>query len=168
MLRPRKQRHLSRHATQAIAWGRRCLTIGASDTAGTALLAGLIAALLATGTAGLALLNAIQFGPPVGAILTFGPYAQPGPVWHIDALRRADQRHCVLQPAVMAAAPGSMVVEARSADGRSFQVHWAGGATSTSGSDCGSAVDLTIGLTAIQTLVNADSMGQPHWHFVPS
>jgi hypothetical protein len=103
----------------------------------------------------------------VGEILHFGPYDGWNPVWQIDAERWPDRRHCVLKPAVMAAAHGSLVVEQRRGDGRTFRIHWAGGPTSDGGADCGSAADLTVGLTAMQTLLNADTAAQ-HWPFIGS
>ena len=137
----------------------------AGEVIGTALHAGLIAAVLAGAVGILALLPGVQFGLPVGEILTFGPYDQLAPLWHIDAMQSADRRRCALKPAVMAASNGSMVVERRLADGHTFLVHWAGGPTSDDAGNCGSAVDLTLGLSAIQTLVNADSKAM-HWHFI--
>ena len=62
----------------------------------------------------------------------------------------------------MAASRGSMVVEQRAADGRRFQVHWAGGPTSGGTADCGSTADLTLGLPEMQTMVNAGEEAQ--WH----
>jgi hypothetical protein len=139
--------------------------IDTSELLGTALAAFLIAGLLSA-TVGIAsLLRAVEFGPMLGEILTFGPYDDPPPIWQIDATRSSDNRHCTLKPAIMAHAHGSMVVERRLPDGRTFQAHWIGGPTSDDNRDCGSAVDLTLRLIAMQTLVNADAQGK-HWHFV--
>jgi hypothetical protein len=60
---------------------------------------------------------------------------------------------------------GSMVVEQRLPDGRTFRAHWAGGPTSDGDGNCGSAADLTLGLVEMQTLLNADAATR-HWHFV--
>lgn len=139
---------------------RQRLTTITADTIDTVLLASLIAALLAGAVAAATLLRTLKFGPPVGDILRFGPYAQPAPIWRIDAVRSSDHRHCVLQPAVMAKAHGSLVVEQRLADGRTFQVHWAGGPTGDADGNCGSAVDLTLEFPEMQTLVNADAAGR--------
>ncbi len=127
------------------------------DMIDTALMACFIATLLASGVAAATQLRSLEMGPPVGEILRFGPYAQPGPTWQIDAVRSVDRRRCVLQPVVMAQARGSLVVEQRLADGRTFLAHWVGGPTSDGGVYCGSAVDLTIALPEMQTLVNADA-----------
>jgi len=80
-----------------------------------------------------------------------------------DAQLASDHRHCVLKPAVMALSQGSAVVEQR--DDRTFLIHWAGGPTSEGRTNCGGAADLLLGLTAVQTLLNADAAGQ-HWYFV--
>jgi len=137
--------------------------VAAGEMIGTALLGFLIASLLAGATGGLGLLSTVEFGPPVGAILAFGPYSRPASAWQIGATRSVDHRHCILQPAIMAESRGSMVVERRLADGRTFYAHWRGGPTSEGGEDCGSAVDITLDLAAMQTLVNADPDAR-HWH----
>jgi len=139
--------------------------VAAGETIWTALLGFLIASLLAGAAGGLSLLRTVEFGPPVGEILVFGPYSQPASAWQISATRSADHRHCILQPAIMAASDGSIVVERRLADGRTFYAHWRGGPTSEGADDCGSAVDITLDLVAMQTLINADPDAR-HWHFV--
>lgn len=136
------------------------LVTHAIDMIDTALLACFVATLLASAVAVATQLRTLQMGPPVGQILRFGPYAQPGPIWRIDAVRSIDRRRCVLQPTVMASAHGSMVVEQRLGDGRSYQAHWVGGPTSDGDGNCGNAVDLTIELPAMQTLVNADALAR--------
>ena len=126
----------------------------------------LIAALIAGAPVwALSLLSQVQFGPPVGEILTFGSYDQPRPTWHVDAKRSSTNRSCILKPSVMAVSHGSMVVERRLSDGRTFLAHWAGGPTSDDAGNCGSDVDLAIGLAAMQTLVSADATAV-HWHFI--
>lgn len=126
----------------------------------TALLACLVAGVLVGVVAAVTLLRTLQMGPPVGEILRFGPYPEATPLWRIDAVRSADHRHCILQPAVMEKAHGSVVVEQRFADGRTFLVHWEGGPTSDGAANCGSAMDLILGLPEMQTLVNADAAGR--------
>lgn len=143
---------------------RRRLAYYSQEQIGTVLLACLIAGLLAGGVGVVALLPLVQLGPEVGEILHFGPYGQMAPSWRIDATRSADHRRCVLQPAVMGTEHGSMVVEQRLADGRTFRAHWAGGPTSSGDKDCGSPADLTLGLVEMQTLLNADAASR-HWHF---
>jgi hypothetical protein len=136
-----------------------------TELIGTALLACLIACLLASAVGAATMLRTLQFGPPVGEILLFGPYGQMTPGWRIDAVRSADHRRCVLKPAVMGTGRGSMVVERRMPDGRTFQTHWAGGPTSEGDGNCGSTADLTLGLVEMQTLLNADAATR-HWHFI--
>jgi hypothetical protein len=109
----------------------------------------------------------VQFGPPVGEILTFDWYGRLTPAWRVNAMRSSTNRYCILKPAVMAATHGSMVVERRMPDGRTFLAHWAGGPTSDDAGNCGSDVDLTIGLAAMQTLVSVDAKAM-HWWFVGS
>jgi hypothetical protein len=147
-------------------WRHRAVT-RAAEMLETVLVGGLLACVLAGVVGALTLLPGLQFGPPVGEILTFRSYDRPAPLWHVDAVQSATNRHCILKPAVMASTHGSMVVERRLPDGRTFLAHWAGGPTSDGAGNCGSAVDLTIGLAAMQTLVNADSKAV-HWYFVGS
>jgi len=166
MIRHRKQRDLDRPAAPALDRRRQRIARSASAIIEAALPAFLIAGILVAATDSAAVLDNLDFGPPVGQILTFGPYSQPGPVWHVTVARAPGQRPCVLQPAIMATAPGSMVVESRSADGRVYRAHWAGGPTSDHASDCGAAADLTIALAAMQTLVNADALGRQRLVFI--
>jgi hypothetical protein len=144
---------------------RRRLAFDPTEYISTVLLACLIACLLASAVGVATLLSTLQFGPGVGEILQFGPYAQMTPEWRIEAVRSSDHRRCVLKPAIMGQVPGSMVVEQRLPDGRTFRTHWAGGPTSDGDGNCGSAADLTLGLVEMQTLVNADAATR-HSHFV--
>jgi hypothetical protein len=137
---------------------------GANEMLGTASQAFLVAGLLTGLVAAASLLQSLEFGPPVGEILHFGPYHGWTPVWQVDAHNASDHRACVLKPAVMAMARGSAVVERRQNDGRTFLIHWAGGPTSDPRTDCGHTADLLLGLSAVQTLLNADVAGQ-HWYF---
>jgi len=127
-----------------------------------------MAALIASApVCALSLLSQVQFGPRLGEILTFQSYDQPRPTWRVDAKQSSNNRSCILKPAVMAVSHGSTVVERRLADGRTFVAHWAGGPTSDDAGNCGSDVDLAIGLAAMQTLVSADTTAV-HWHFIGS
>lgn len=134
----------------------------------TVFLAVLLAGALICAVGAISFLPRIQFGPPVGQIVTFGWYGRPSPTWHLDAVQPSTNRHRVLKPAVMAAAAhGSMVVERRMPGGRMFLAHWAGGPTSDDAGNCGSDVDLAISLPAMQTLVSADTTAV-HWSFAGS
>jgi hypothetical protein len=140
---------------------------GAIQTLETVLLAALLAGALVCAVGALSLLPQVQFGPPVGEIVTFRWFGELTPSWHVDAMQSSTNRHCILKPAIMAATRGSMVVERRMPDGRTFLAHWAGGPTSDDARNCGSDVDLTIGLAAMQTLLSADAKAV-HWYFVGS
>lgn len=129
--------------------------------AGVALLACLVAGLLVSAVGMLALLQTLQIGPGVGEILVFGPYDQPVSGWKVQALRVADRQRCVLNPTIMAQAPGSMVVEQRQGNASSFLVHWTGGGTSGPGQDCGHSADLRLGLQQMQAMANAAQAA--HW-----
>ena len=62
-------------------------------------------------------------------------------------------RGCILDPAIMARAGGSLVVEAARSAGRpDYVVHWAGGRTSAGELDCGTDVDLVLDDTALGQL----------------
>lgn len=139
----------------------------ANEIAGTASLACLLAGLLAGMVAAVALLQSVQFGPPVGELLQFGPYEGWKPVWQIAAERTQDGRRCLLQPAIMAASHGSIVVEQRMEDGPRFLLHWAGGPTSAGPTDCGTTANLVVRLNAMQMLLNANSAGRD-WNFIGS
>ena len=139
----------------------------AGEVVSTVLIACLIASLLASTVAAAAVFNRLQFGPRVGEILRFRPGGYIPADWGIPAERLSDHRICLLEPAVLSAERGSIVVEQRRSDGWYFHAHWAGGRTSAGANDCGSSADLQLGLTAMQALVNAagGSVGA-HWHFV--
>jgi hypothetical protein len=141
---------------------RQRLIAGLDGVVDTALLGGLVGSLLAGAVATVIMLETLQFGPAVGAILRFERFGQPAPLWHVDAIRVADGQHCVMKPAIMGLVHGSMVVEARLPDGRTFRVHWGGGPSSDDSGNCGSAVDLNLGLVALRRLFEAQ--GAPgHW-----
>ncbi len=139
----------------------------AAETLATILVAVLLAGAMISAVGAFSLLPRVQFGPPVGEILTFRWYGWLTPTWHVGAVQSSTNRYCILKPAVMAVSHGSMVVERRLPDGRTFLAHWAGGPTSDDGGNCGSDVDLAIGLAAMQTLVSADAKAV-HWYFIGS
>ena len=62
---------------------------------------------------------------------------------------------CTLRPQTMALDGGSMVVEQRFETPRAFQVHWAGGRTSSQDSDCGRNAELIVPGEDLQLLTNA-------------
>ena len=122
----------------------------------TAVLAGLIAGLLASGVAMAAAVRTIDLGPKVGDILVFRPGAHMPPDWEFTvANTTAAPADCLLQPLVMAAGGGSLVVEERFHSPRRFRVHWAGERTSQAGADCGRSAELEVTGGDLQLLSNA-------------
>jgi hypothetical protein len=124
----------------------------------TVLIAAAIALVLASGAAVMAAAaRTADFAPKVGDILVFRTNAQPPADWVFSAVVISDQLpvSCKLQPAVMASAGGSLVVEQRSKDARLYRVHWAGHQTSTAEADCGKDADLLLSVADLQLLTNA-------------
>jgi hypothetical protein len=129
----------------------------AEDHLGTALLACLVAALLASSVAVVSAARAIDIAPKVGDILAFRVGALVPTEWDFPAVTISDQHpgSCNLRPDVMVSAGGSLVVEERLENRRMYRVHWAGQHTANGTSDCGSAADLLISRSDLQLLTNA-------------
>jgi hypothetical protein len=129
----------------------------AEDLLGTALLACLVAALLASSVAVVSAARAIDIAPKVGDILAFRVGAQVPTVWDFPAVTISDQLpvSCNLRPDVMVAAGGSLVVEERFENRRMYRVHWAGQHTANGEYDCGSTADLLVSRGDLQLLTNA-------------
>ena len=123
----------------------------------TALIAGVIATLLASAAAVVAAARTIDLGPKVGDILVFRAGARLPADWEFAVVTASDQLPvgCKLQPVVMASAGGSLVVEQRTNNSRTYLVHWAGQQTSEPASDCGATADLLVSRTDLQLLSNA-------------
>ena len=127
-----------------------------TETARTAVLACLIAALLASSVAVVSAARSIDIGPRVGDILVFHQGARMPSDWEFTVDTASEPgATCRLRPEAMAAQGGSLVVERRFAAPRTFQVQWAGGRTSQSGSDCGSNAQLIVTGDDLQLLTNA-------------
>jgi hypothetical protein len=102
-----------------------------------------------------------EFRPKVGDIVAFRPGSQDGDTWQmtvpakmVDLTGRVD-RSCTLDPNVMAAHGGSLVVEGRQDEpGTQYRIHWAGGQTDNA-ADCGTGVDLQVSRMDLQRLANA-------------
>jgi hypothetical protein len=139
-------------------WGRRH-TGGepATNIAGTALLACLLAALLASSVALVSAARTIDIAPKIGDILVFRIGAQVPTEWEFPAVTLSDQLpvSCNLRPDVMVADGGSLVVEERFANKRMYRVHWAGQHTGNGTSDCGATADLLVSRNDLQLLINA-------------
>jgi hypothetical protein len=129
----------------------------ATDIVGTALMACLLAALLASSVAVVSAARTIDIAPKIGDILVFRVGAQVPTDWDFPAVTISDQLpvSCNLQPDVMVSAGGSLVVEERLANKRMYRVHWAGQHTSTGASDCGAAADVLVSRYDLQLLINA-------------
>lgn len=128
----------------------------AGEAARTALLACLIAALLATSVAMVSAATTVDLGPKVGDILVFRHGARMPLDWDFTvASAGVPDATCKLTPGVMASDGGSLVVEQRFEEPRSFQVHWAGGHTSMGNTDCGDNAVLVVPAEDLQLLSNA-------------
>jgi hypothetical protein len=103
----------------------------------------------------------LHTGLRVGDILVFKPAIQVGDALAVAAVRvdAATQAPaaatCTLDPAAMARHGGSLVVESKSLVKPVYQVHWAGGQTSSDVTDCGRNADLTVSRMDLQSLVTA-------------
>jgi hypothetical protein len=129
----------------------------AGDVVGTALIACVLAALLASSVAVVSAAREIDIAPKIGDILVFRVGAQVPTEWEFAAVTAADQDpvSCNLRPDVMVSAGGSLVVEERFENKRLYRVHWAGQHTGNGASDCGDTADLLISRSDLQLLINA-------------
>jgi hypothetical protein len=126
------------------------------ETARTAVLACLVAALLASSVAVVSAARTIDLGPVVGDILVFRHGETLASDWEFTATKAgATVATCSLRPAVMASRGGSLVVEQRFESPRSFRVHWAGGPTSDGAPNCGDNAELIVPGVDLQLLANA-------------
>jgi hypothetical protein len=136
--------------------GRREPNEGSGEVLRTALFALVIATLLVSSVAVVSAARTMDFGPKVGDILVFRPGARVPADWEFTAETSAKPGDaCALQPVAMAVDGGSLVVEQRIETPRSFRVHWAGGRTSESATDCGSNAELIVPGEDLQLLSNA-------------
>ena len=116
------------------------------------MLASLLAALLVSS---IAVAMRIEIGPRVGDILVFRRGAYMPPDWEFTVVTTAVPAvTCSLRPNIMVAEGGSLVVEQRHQNPRTFQVHWAGMHTSTGASDCGASAELIVSKSDLQLLSN--------------
>jgi hypothetical protein len=120
-------------------------------------------AILVTGC--LSTLMALQldaFRPKVGDMVVFRPSSQDGDAWQLDVPATEVVSPsmmlgtCTLNPNVMAANGGSLVVEARrETSPPMYRLHWAGGHTANGAPDCGHVADLTVTRLDLQKLANS-------------
>lgn len=103
--------------------------------------------------------------PSLGEIIQFTPSPQRNDGSHapVSATVLASlfggptHRTCLLSPREMSAGGGSMVIEARVREAAAYVVHWAGGATSQEGSDCGHSAELMVSAKDLTALIWASS-----------
>jgi hypothetical protein len=101
------------------------------------------------------------FRPRVGDMVVFRPNSEDSDVWQLqvpatEVSGQSAGRTCILNPTVMAATGGSLVVEQRrDLSPPLYEVHWAGEHTEQGATDCGASADLTVTRTDLQKLANA-------------
>jgi hypothetical protein len=98
------------------------------------------------------------FRPKVGDVVVFRPGSQDNDTWQLDvpATRITGSAGCILNPNVMAADGGSLVVESRQETSPPlYGLHWAGGHTANGAADCGQAADVTVTRVDLQKLANS-------------
>lgn len=117
---------------------------------------------MVTGFVGtLMVLQLDAFRPRVGDIVTFEPSSQDADAWQLQvpATLVSGTRNgaaCMLNPTVIAARGGSLMVEARQDTSPPvYQLHWAGAKTEEGSADCGDSADLRVTRVDLQKLANA-------------
>lgn len=101
------------------------------------------------------LANALR--PQTGDIITFDPSKRATNEEQTTITARtvgnSSVVSCVLEPRLMQATGGSLVIEATQfGSDVSYKVHWAGGRTSGDGADCSSSADLLLSPANLATL----------------
>ena len=125
----------------------------------------LAAAALIVAIGGMTTYLALQFDalrPRVGDMIVFVPSQGDTDSWQLQvattsvAGRDEAAGPCVFDPNAMAAAGGSLIVEAREeTNPPRFQLHWAGQHTAKGAGDCGADADLKLDRYDLQRLANA-------------
>ncbi len=98
-----------------------------------------------------------RIGPDTGTAIVFDPSKAPR-YWQEPELpaRQVEgpaERACGLNPAIMIAGGGSMVVEAKEMSlPPLYRVHWSGARTTSGEKDCGRSADLVIPLSDLRAL----------------
>ncbi len=103
-----------------------------------------------------------EFRPKVGDIVAFKPGSEDAAMWQITIPATSVSAiglplaECSLDPNVMAANGGSLVVEAvEDKPSLRYRVHWAGSSTAKTAGDCGDPAILVLSRTDLQRLANA-------------
>jgi hypothetical protein len=107
-----------------------------------------------------------EFRPRIGDVVVFKPGSQDGDVWQmsipataVSAESKPGRKYepvgeCALDPNVMAAGGGSLVVEALENEPLRYRIHWAGTGTASADGNCGSSANLLVTRTDLQRLAN--------------
>jgi hypothetical protein len=103
-----------------------------------------------------------EFRPKVGDIVVFRPGSPDSDMWQMSipatsvSAMSEPVAECSLDPNVMAASGGSLVVEGLQNDpSLRYRLHWAGSETARAGGNCGLSADLLVSRTDLQRLANA-------------
>jgi hypothetical protein len=103
-----------------------------------------------------------EFRPQVGDMVVFKPGSQDTDLWQMTIPATllssvgASVGTCSLDPNVMAADGGSLVVEGRVTEpSLQYTLHWAGARTSKPGASCGPDASVMVSRTDLQRLANA-------------
>jgi hypothetical protein len=103
-----------------------------------------------------------EFRPKLGDIVVFRPGSQDSDMWQMTipatsvSAASGPVTACSLDPNVMAANGGSLVVEGLQNDpALRYRVHWSGAETARTSANCGSSANLLVSRTDLQRLANA-------------
>jgi hypothetical protein len=103
-----------------------------------------------------------EFRPQVGDMVVFKPGSQDTDLWQMTipgtklSATGVPLGACSLDPNVMAADGGSLVVEGRVTEpSLQYTVHWVGTQTAAQGGNCGADVTVMVSRTDLQRLANA-------------
>ena len=103
-----------------------------------------------------------EFRPKVGDIVAFKSGSEDTDMWQITipatsvSAIGSPPAKCSLDPNVMAATGGSLVVEGvEEKPSLQYRVHWAGSGTAKTTGDCGELASLLLSRTDLQRLANA-------------
>jgi hypothetical protein len=103
-----------------------------------------------------------QFRPKLGDIVVFKPGSQDSDMWQMTipatpASGMPDRvAGCSLDPNVMAANGGSLVVEGLQTEpSLQYRIHWSGAETAHADANCGASANLLVSRTDLQRLANA-------------
>jgi hypothetical protein len=100
-----------------------------------------------------------EFRPKIGDMVVFKPGSQDSDMWQVTIPATSVSQpvsQCSLDPNVMAANGGSLVVEGlQNEPALQYRIHWAGAETAPADGNCGSSANLLVSRTDLQRLANA-------------